>query len=191
MLEVKDFILQRQGRNLNAPVSLSIAPGKLLWLKGENGVGKSTLLKTLVGLLKNASGKLEWAAPKPQTFYLAHELAIKPQLTTSEHCRWHPAVGKVNEAQLKEALSTVAIPMHKSCAQLSRGQQQRLAIACALLSKAQLWLLDEPLTALDTESQTIIKDCLQQHIQQNGAAIIASHSSLEDLATETILLEAA
>ncbi len=193
MLQATNLVLQRHGRRLNKPSFLTATAGELVWLRGDNGVGKSTLLKMLLGMIKPSTGDVQWQNPKPQIFYLAHELAIKPQLTAAEQCRWHPAVSKTSDEVIDIALSTVRLKKqkHLPCSQLSRGQQQRLALACALLSKARLWLLDEPFTALDQESQKIIKQVLQAHQQSGGAAVIASHNCLADIASHSILLEAA
>lgn len=191
MFTATNLVLQRHERPLNAPTTVRVSAGELVWLRGENGVGKSTLLKTLLGLLRPGRGGVQWASPRPEIFYLGHELAIRPALTVLEQCRSHPAVNKHSDPL--KALQAVGLTKykHKLCAQLSRGQQQRVALACAILSEAKLWLLDEPLTALDVESQDIVRKLLQAHCQAGGAVVVASHNSLADLANMTVTLEAA
>ncbi len=193
MLIATNLIVQRQGQPLNKPVSLAVMPNQLIWVKGANGIGKSTLLKTLVGLLKSFAGEIQWEGYKPHFFYLGHELAIKPQFTVSEQCRWHSNAVVCSRDTVNEVLRKVGLTQqaHTLCSQLSRGQQQRVAIACALLSQTKLWLLDEPLTALDSQSQTIIKQLLKAHVENGGAAIVASHADLTDIASESVALEAA
>jgi heme exporter protein A len=193
MLQARNLVLKRQGRALNTPVNLSLAAGELVWLRGENGIGKSTFLKVVLGMMPVHSGEISWQAKKPSLFYLGHELAIRPQLTVAEQCRWHPAVTASSDAEITNALTAVQLEARKDtlCSQLSRGQQQRLSLACAILSKATLWLLDEPLTALDTQSQEVIKTVLQQHQASGGALLIASHNCLASIASKDVTLEAA
>jgi heme exporter protein A len=120
---------------------------------------------------------------------LGHELALQPSLTLLEYCRWHPAILSVpSEEEALSVLKQVGLlsEAHRLCGQLSRGQGQRLLIACALLSKAPLWLFDEPLTALDIPSREVLMERLQAHRAQGGSALVVSHSSLAGLADGVI-----
>jgi heme exporter protein A len=168
-----------------------VLEGKLLWVKGENGAGKSTLLKTLLGFIKPLAGEITWQDKKPEIFYLSHELGLQRQLTVLEYCAWHPAVIQPSQESIQQALKSVNLlpQAYQLTGHLSRGQQQRLLFACGLLSKAKLWILDEPLTALDATSHQSILQCLSQHQSQGGAAIVVSHYPLEAIADEVIHVE--
>lgn len=171
------------------PLSFKLLEGQLLWVRGDNGSGKSTLLKTLLGLIPATQGTLSWLPSKPSLFYLGHELALQPSLSVLEYCHWHPAIPKIQSAAVvAKALDTLnLLPQSQQlCAQLSRGQQQRLVFACALLSGAKLWLLDEPFTALDAQSRELIINCLKTHKAGQGAAIIVSHYPIPEIADEVL-----
>lgn len=189
MLHVTGLTLNIPSAALAAPLSFKLLEGKLLWVRGDNGAGKSTLLKTVLGLLPSASGTIDWPQGRPKLFYLAHDLALQPQLTVLQYCQWHPAISQILTAQdCSEALSTVGLlsQAHQLTGQLSRGQQQRLLLACALLSEATCWLLDEPLTALDIKSRETILSCLLAHKARGGSALVVSHYPIPEISDEVL-----
>lgn len=184
MLQVSNLQLAPQ-RGIQAQrLTFALSAGQLLWVKGDNGAGKTTLLQTLLGLMKRGSGDITWANPKPRIFYLAHDLALKPFLTVKEYCAWHPCVENAADAELIQALQSVNLlkHAHKWVGELSRGQQQRLLLACAILSKRPVWLLDEPLTALDVESVDIIQQKMCEHKHNQGALLVVSHRDITSIA---------
>lgn len=181
--------LPSSGAQPVAPLSFALQAGQLLWVRGENGAGKSTLLKTLLGLQAPLDGQICWQTQSPGVFYLAHDLGMPPQLTVLDYCHWHPAIlSKPSLDACKQALAAVGLlsQAHQLTGQISRGQQQRLAMACAILSNTQLWLLDEPLTALDQQGRELILKCLEQHKTQGGAAIVVSHHPIPEVADEVL-----
>lgn len=189
MLYVKNLALNLPHAKPTFTLSFNVLESKLNLITGENGAGKSTLIKTVLGMIRPKQGQINWTPAKPHIFYLSHELGIQPQMTVLEYCAWHPAVIKVpSQEALHQALKTVNLlpQAFQLAGQLSRGQQQRLLFACALLSKAKLWVLDEPLTALDAPSRALILDCLLQHKTEGGAALVVSHFPLEHIADEVI-----
>lgn len=182
--------LVRQGQNIGIPLSFHTVRGDLIWVRGANGAGKSTLLQSLAGLLPSlASDALSFAQPKPTLFYLGHQLGLVDALTAFEHCYYHPALTKPAPAQIKAVFETLGITAlsHRLCSELSRGQQQRVAMAVVLLSEATLWLLDEPFTGLDKAASAQMKSCLQAHAA-TGAIIVVSHEDISDIATQTLTL---
>jgi heme exporter protein A len=171
------------------PLTFKLLEGQILWVRGENGAGKSTLLKTLLGLSPAKTGSIRWTPAPPSLFYLAHDLALQSQLSVLDYCRWHPAIPKIpTPDSIKLALKAVRLlpEAHRLCGQLSRGQQQRLLLACALLSEAKLWVLDEPFTALDAQSRDTVLDCLRAHKARQGAAIVVSHYPIPEIADEVL-----
>lgn len=189
MLQANNLVLNLPHATTMAPLSFNLESGKILWVRGENGTGKSTLLKTLLGLRPPAAGDFTWLNGRPSLYYLAHDLGLVRQLTAHEYCRWHPALPQLPaQSHIHEALKAVDLLPQSfvPCAQLSRGQQQRLLIACAILSQAKLWLLDEPLTALDASSRERVLACVQAHAANGGAAIVVSHYPLHDISHEVL-----
>lgn len=171
------------------PSPFKLLEGQLLWVRGDNGAGKSTLLKTVLGLIPQRLGEVLWQEPRPSLFYLGHDLGLQPQMTVLEFCRWHPALPQVPTLeQCRQVIKTLGLlpEAHRLTSQLSRGQQQRLLLACALLSGAQLWVLDEPLTALDLQGRALVLQCLQEHKARGGAALVVSHTALDEVADEVL-----
>lgn len=189
MLQANNLVLNIPRAQGAAPLSFNLLEGQLLWVRGENGAGKSTLLKTLLGMIPPLEGTIVWQEQRPTLFYLSHDLGIQGQMTVLEYCFWHPAVlSQPSSAACMTVLKTVGLlpHAHRLAGQLSRGQQQRLLIACALLSDAKLWLLDEPLTALDTDSRQILLSCLLTHKHHGGTALVVSHYPISDISDGVI-----
>lgn len=163
-------------------LSLSVKTGELLQIVGENGSGKSTLLRILARLLSPDNGKLLWNGenmhelPCP-LFYLGHTLSIKLQLTALENLLYDYVLLGVDKKTALAALSRVNLLAAKTklASQLSRGQNQRLALAKLLCRPFELIILDEPFTALDCHSVTIIEKILAEKLQQNSSVILSSH----------------
>lgn len=193
LIQTRALVVSQQGRALGQPLTFSLEKGQLSWIRGENGVGKSTVLKTLLGLMPPLSGEIIWSSPKPTVFYLSHNLGLPAGLSVYEHCYWHPATQRPSEAGIRSALSRLELSgdAMRPCQELSRGQKQRLALAVAILSEAELWLLDEPFTALDPSSVALVKGLLKAHCEAGGAAIVVSHHAMENLADDTVHMQEA
>lgn len=188
LFNAQSLRLVRQGKHIGIPLSFHTVRGDLIWVRGSNGAGKSTLLQLLAGLLPSSMQQsYTFAEPKPSMFYLGHQLGLVPGLTAFEHCLYHPALVKPSASQILSAFESLNLVdlAHQQCGQLSRGQQQRVAMAVVLLSKATLWLLDEPFTGLDQSASQQIKAALLAH-QAEGAALIVSHEDISDIATKTL-----
>lgn len=189
-LEVRHLHLWRGDRHLLRDVSFILRPGELLQVMGQNGVGKTSLLRCVAGLIEPESGEIAWQGAEVrqsrETFhrhlaYLGHVNALKPDLTALENL--HYSVQLRRHVEREEMLEMLARLQVAQCADLparalSAGQKRRVAIARVILSGASLWILDEPITNLDVRGIESIEACMQTHLQAGGAILTAAHQSL-------------
>ena len=189
LLEADNLTLLKGSSLLLRHYSLTIAAGQILHLTGDNGSGKTTLLQALAGLITPQGGHIRRHAPH---LYLGHRPGIKTTLTARENLRYaarlyHGMNDAGLEARLDAALAAVALNSHddRQSRQLSAGQQRRCQLARLWLDTPPLWLLDEPLTALDAATAATLLAHLEQHRQNGGAAIITSHQPLDLPVLET------
>ena len=183
LLEADNLTLLTGSSLLLRHYSLHIAAGQIIHLTGDNGSGKTTLLQALAGLITPQGGTIRRHAPH---LYLGHRPGIKTTLTARENLRYaarlyHGMHGAELETRLDTALAAVALHAHddRQSRHLSAGQQRRCQLARLWLDTPPLWLLDEPLTALDATTTATLLAHLEQHRQHGGAAIITSHQPLD------------
>jgi heme exporter protein A len=183
LLVLGDFGCERDGRWLFRNLTLALLPGECLELVGPNGSGKSTLLRAITGLYPEFVGTLRVA----ECLYLGHRPGISGVLTAAENLRWYAALqgsgqgsGQGALCSVTEALEQVGMAGYDNvlCQQLSAGQQRRVGLARLLLGGGRLWLLDEPLTALDSAGQQLVRGLLDGHLARGGAAVCATHQPL-------------
>ncbi|HJU76880.1 MAG TPA: heme ABC exporter ATP-binding protein CcmA, partial [Sphingomicrobium sp.] len=186
-LSLDNIALERGERRIASGISARVAGGEALLLQGPNGSGKSTLLRVLAGLMPAAEGTISWdgadiardrEAHRARLAYLGHQDALKAGLTARENLQfWAGFNGGSAEAALKAfGLGKLA---DRPARILSAGQKRRLALSRLVLSDAPLWLLDEPVTALDAEARQAFRALLARHLSAGGLAIIATHESLD------------
>jgi heme exporter protein A len=189
-LQTTDLTCQRGGRFLFNNLNITLNPGELLQVLGPNGCGKSSLLRILTGLLTPQQGEIRWhgrpiqecGAEYRQAFcYIGHKNAVKANLTVLEHLQLYACLRQQSPlADLSEILHHFSLwPLrHRRGEILSAGQRQRLALARLALTSASLWILDEPLTALDTQGVENGLQIMTQHVTQGGMAVFTSHQPL-------------
>lgn len=173
VLSVNNLACGRGGIPLIEGVSFDLSPGKAMFLRGPNGIGKTTLLRCLVGLQRPLAGTV---APGADTFaYGAHADAIKPTLTVDENLNFWCRVFGANSTDRAIAAFDLDGLRDRLAGELSAGQRRRLGLARLILTNRPIWALDEPTVALDTANVARFADAVRDHLTDGGMAIIATH----------------
>jgi len=192
LLEAREINAWRGDRHILRDVSFSVRSGEFLKITGPNGVGKTTLLRVVCGLLPAESGSVVWrgktiigASEEFHTdmVYLGHLNSLKADLTARENLRFLAGLRQaLGPSDIDGALDRVGILSRGDlpARSLSAGQKRRLALARLLLSGAILWILDEPVTNLDTAGVDLVEELVREHVGRGGLALAAAHQRLLD-----------
>ena len=191
LITVDHLTYRSAGFPLWRAVSFRIHSGGLIRLYGANGVGKSTLLRLLAGLLTPFDGlialdgrKATAAIQRQAIAYLGHQTGLKADLTARENLELACALGGRRARQFPDHVLAIMNLRQQALTRtryLSMGQQRRLALGRLWLSPASIWLIDEPYANLDREGRSIINRILAAHRREGGAAIITSHDCSDPL----------
>jgi heme exporter protein A len=202
-LDVTGLACRRGGRRVFEDLSFTLAPGQLLALVGRNGSGKTTLLRALALLVRPDSGTIRWQGAEVQAdpeawrgrlAWLGHldglkgDLSVEENLLVAGRLRGQPVLpdGLTIALGAFDLRSLASRPVRT----LSAGQRRRAALTRVALSQARLWLLDEPLNALDAPAQQAFRTVLQHHLREGGLAIAATHADLGVAGARTLELAA-
>ena len=190
ILAAQDLSCVRGTQTLFTGLSLQLDAGQWLYLQGENGAGKTSLLRILAGLALPAAGVVHWQAiPISQQrtnyhtdmLYLGHHASLKEDLTLTENLRSLMAMDglKVSDAAIRDALNRMGLAkrQHLPARALSAGQKRRGLLARLHLRPARLWLLDEPFNALDAHAIVNLQNCLKAHLRDGGMIVLTSHQA--------------
>jgi heme exporter protein A len=175
-LTVTDLTIARGGMPVLADVSFTLADGQALILRGPNGVGKTTLLRTVAGLQPALSGNVLGA--EDQIAYAAHSDGLKAMLSVQENLTfWAEVFG---QSDISAALAAFELDdlATRLAGTLSAGQKRRLGLARLLVTGRPIWVLDEPTVSLDAASVEMFGMAVRTHLQQGGMALIATHIDL-------------
>jgi len=185
-LSIRNLGCRRGGRMLFSGVDVTLAPGDLVTLTGPNGAGKSTLMRIIAGLSPREEGTVDLdggeADNDPSTYlhYHGHREGLREALTAWENLAFATALYGGREAAVMPALERLGarrfaeLPVRV----LSAGQRRRVALARLLAAPRPIWLLDEPLAALDVAGQELIARLVGEHCAMGGAALVATHQPL-------------
>lgn len=175
-LSVSGLAVARGGIAVLEGVSFRLAAGRALVLRGPNGVGKTTLLRTIAGLQPALEGSV--SVPAENMAYAAHADGLKAVLTVEENLRfWASVYGTRDVERALEGMDLVAL-RDRRAANLSAGQKRRLGLARLLVTGRALWLLDEPTVSLDAASVALFAGVVRAHLAAGGAALMATHIDL-------------
>jgi heme exporter protein A len=185
-LSATNLACRRGGREVFTAISFALASGEMLVVTGRNGAGKSSLLRTVAGLLRLAGGSLALDGGDPeltiaeQAHYLGHQDALKPALSVSENLRFWSRFFGGKDAGSVPALEAVGLDALADlpAAYLSAGQRRRLSVARLLAVKRPIWLLDEPMSTLDAAAQEHLAGFMRAHLTEGGLVLAATHGAL-------------
>ena len=187
ILEVKSICLKRNKKLLFKDLSLNLNKSQILILKGSNGVGKSSLLEAIVGMLELSAGEIKINGrsnlQSNNSFtYIGHNNSLKEELTVIENLRLWVKLNNQTFADIEiiEKLSFFKIN-HLSGHQinlLSTGQKRKVALSKLLFSNCKLWILDEPINSLDKDSRNQFNLLIEQQKKRNGSILITTHLDL-------------
>lgn len=197
MFACENIACMRGERVLFQHLGFCLQPGALLLLKGPNGIGKTTLIKILAGLLPPEHGRVLWdGIPigasdlfKREMLMIGHKSAVKLDSTVEENISfWAKIFG--TEMLVPAALKFYDLTPLKAvpASQLSAGWQRRVALARLIVAPCQLWLLDEPTNFLDDEAVKLTASLIETRVNQGGIVVVASHIMNSSIAAHTLYL---
>ena len=192
LLNVLDLECTRDDRLLFSGLSFSVSSGEVLQIEGSNGSGKTSLLRILCGLRVADEGMVSWQAQDitknredyyANMVYIGHLPCIKAELTTLENIRALLDTRSLSATsdEIIVCLTRVGLAAYDDVPSkaLSSGQKRRILLAFLLLAQAKLWILDEPLTALDVDGVALMEAMIIEHQAQGGSVIFTTHHGMK------------
>ena len=201
MLLAKSISLVRLNKIIFEDVSLSLSPGKILLLRGKNGSGKTSLLKTILTILEPTNGSIYWKGKSVEKIlydyysnvtYIADKTSTIRQLTIYQNINiWKKIfLSIVTQKQIEDVLEILNLKNHlqTKVSNLSFGEIKKLELIRLIIENKKVWILDEPLSNLDSDSISIIGQTFEDHCKNNGSVIFSSHQNLNINISEEIVL---
>jgi heme exporter protein A len=182
VLSAAELACRRGERVLFRGLDLAVLPGQIVWVRGANGQGKTSLLRLLAGLARPESGRIEFGAGRERV-YVGHANALKDDLTVAESLMFLSRLHgfEVGAEAHEQALRRFGLYSRRAAPvrTLSQGQRRRVALARLCTAPATaLWLLDEPFDALDSEGVEALNTLLGEHAARGGSVLLTSHVPL-------------
>lgn len=191
-LSIQHLSFERNQRPLFNNINCELQAGECLQIRGANGSGKSTFLRILAGFIEPQQGSVKWRGEniyqshdgyRHEIHFLGHQSGVKLNLTVWENLKLFCVLtAKAYDKKiLQNAIQKVGLQRFADtpASQLSAGQLRRVALARLVLNAKPLWLLDEPLTALDKEGQEVLNNLLKEHLEMGGMVVVATHHPVD------------
>ena len=190
ILAATSLCLVRGDRCLFKDLEFSLRSGELLVVDGPNGSGKTSLLRGVAGLLDFETGAVHWGGVpvledyqvfRADLAWFAHRVGFKGELTLTENLDFESSLGSFEVSRRETVLERLGLTRIRNLAfrSLSAGQQRRVALARMMLSRARLWIMDEPFTNLDREGQLLVHELISGHLETGGLCMVATHQPLD------------
>ena len=199
-LTVSQLSCERGSRRLFENLDFRVSNGQAMIIKGSNGVGKTSLLRILTGLSHAVEGRVCWNGDdieaisddyQRELLYIGHQAAVKTELTVRENLQLLLRFWPSDRFSAAELADVIGLRQRLSvlCSRLSAGQLRRVSMARLFISRQTLWVLDEPLTALDVTFIGLIEKRLEEHLQMGGIVILTTHRGINLGSQQAIALE--
>ena len=190
LVQAQDLSFERSGRIIFSSLNLSLEEGQIIFIKGKNGSGKTSLLRCLAGFTPTTSGKILWYgnevlpafySEEPLVAWLGHLDAIKGSLTVKENLLFFSKIWSVKSNTFNKCIKKLSFEkfMNFPASWLSAGEKRRLSLIRLSFCPAKVWILDEPSTFLDSDNREILIDIMNTHLKNKGAIVCATHDSLK------------
>jgi len=188
-LEIRNLSCLRNERRLFSGLNLTLSAGSVVFLEGQNGSGKTSLLRILCGFRQQDEGELIWnertISPDSDYFhnisYIGHFNGIKDELSVEENLNLMRSLAVASDINLEAVLRKIGLLKQADVItrQLSAGQKRKLSLARLMMTKNSLWVLDEPFTSLDKDSVQFFESLIKEHINKGGMLILTSHHDID------------
>lgn len=192
MLEIQTLECVRDDRLLFSDLNFAVADAEVLQIEGPNGSGKTSLLRIICGLRLPEAGQVMWHGESISSnredyyanmVYIGHLPCIKADLTVMENVRslLDTRSLSLSNAMIEAALAKVGLASYEDVQgkALSSGQRRRILLAFIELAKAKLWILDEPLTALDVQGVDLMESMILEHREAGGSVVFTTHHGMQ------------
>lgn len=188
-LSVRNLACFRNEQVLFKGLKFSLSPQNVLFLQGENGSGKTSLLRILCGFRLPDEGDISWGnqaiSSVPEYLqnisFVGHKNGIKDELSVEENLNLMRSMATASDIKTESVLKQIGL-LNKAdvlSRQLSAGQKRKLALARLMMTENSFWILDEPFTSLDKASVVFFESLIKQHIQRGGMLILTSHHDID------------
>ena len=202
MLLVNHLRFDRSEKVIFEDINITASPGKIIFIKGNNGTGKTTLLKTLVNILKPNEGNIFWMGKKiknnifnfyNETTFIMDKPTSTLAMTVYENINFWKKISssKIKFEEIFKLLEMLRIDQYlkKQTMYLSLGEIKKLELTRLIIEQKKLWVMDEPYIGLDQNTTALINDTFIDHTLNEGIIIFASHYSPDIKNMDTISLE--
>ena len=190
LVQAQDLSFERSGRIIFSSVNLYLKEGQIIFIKGKNGSGKTSLLRCLAGFTPITSGKILWYdnevlpafySEEPLVAWLGHLDAIKGSLTVKDNLLFFAKIWSVKLNILNKCIKKLSFEkfMNFPASWLSAGEKRRLSLLRLSFCPAKVWILDEPSTFLDSDNREILINIMNAHLKNKGAIVCATHDDLK------------
>ncbi|WP_413284864.1 cytochrome c biogenesis heme-transporting ATPase CcmA [Vibrio sp. MA40-2] len=191
MLAVSNLTAIRDEKILFEDLSFNVEAGELVQVEGRNGTGKTTLLRIIAGLGDYEIGEISWNGCVTSSnrdlfhqdlLFLGHQTGVKRELNAFENLSFYQSIHQsdIDKHKIWAVLAQVGLAGREDVpvGQLSAGQQRRVALARLWLSKQKLWILDEPLTAIDKQGVKVLESVFLKHAEEGGMVMLTTHQDM-------------